>query len=184
MKISLLPVLTDPEVVDALPILDESAETTKQITLATLLGMIYPIGSLYFNASDNTNPGTLLGFGTWVATAVGRVPVGRDASQVEFDTVGDTGGEKTHILTSGEMPSHAHGVNDPGHAHGFTGGGGFGAGPGNASRFRADANSPAQSWTFQINGAGTGISIQAAGGGAAHNNLQPYEVYYIWKRTA
>ena len=38
----------------------------------------------------------------------GRVPVGRDAAQTEFDTLGETGGSKTHTLTSGEMPSHTH----------------------------------------------------------------------------
>jgi microcystin-dependent protein len=38
----------------------------------------------------------------------GRVLVGRDAGQTEFDTLGETGGAKTHTLTSGEMPSHSH----------------------------------------------------------------------------
>lgn len=38
----------------------------------------------------------------------GRVPVGRDAGQTEFDTLAETGGTKTHTLTSAEMPSHTH----------------------------------------------------------------------------
>lgn len=38
----------------------------------------------------------------------GRVPVGFDSTQTEFDTLGETGGAKTHALTSAEMPSHTH----------------------------------------------------------------------------
>lgn len=38
----------------------------------------------------------------------GRVAVGLDASQVEFDTLGETGGAKTHTLTTAEMPVHTH----------------------------------------------------------------------------
>jgi microcystin-dependent protein len=37
----------------------------------------------------------------------GRIPVGKDAT-VDFDTLGETGGSKTHLLTSSEMPSHTH----------------------------------------------------------------------------
>lgn len=35
----------------------------------------------------------------------GRVAVGRDTSQTEFDTLGETGGEKTHALTNSELPT-------------------------------------------------------------------------------
>lgn len=54
----------------------------------------------------------------------GRVPVGRDTTQAEFDTIGESGGEKTHKLSVAEMPahthtqnSHFHGITDPGHNH-------------------------------------------------------------------
>lgn len=61
----------------------------------------------------------------------GRVPVGRDSTQTEFDTLGETGGAKTHTLTTSEMPSHNHTtssrswtqssgsatISDTGHAH-------------------------------------------------------------------
>lgn len=46
----------------------------------------------------------------------GRVPVGRDSAQTEFDVLGETGGEKTHLLTTTEMPAHAHVQNAHGHA--------------------------------------------------------------------
>ncbi len=38
----------------------------------------------------------------------GRVPVGLDSSQTEFDVRGETGGAKTHTLTTSEMPVHTH----------------------------------------------------------------------------
>lgn len=44
----------------------------------------------------------------------GRIPVGLDASLVEFDTLGEVGGEKAHTLTASEMPSHSHSMN---HTH-------------------------------------------------------------------
>jgi len=127
---------------------------------------IYPVGSVYINASVSTNPGTLLGFGTWVAFGAGRVPVGIDASQSEFDTIAETGGAKTHTLSAAEMPTHAHGINS---------GIGYGAGGFNPALGRADANSPAALW---------GFSSGNAGSGSAHNNLQPYIVVYMWQRTA
>jgi microcystin-dependent protein len=43
----------------------------------------------------------------------GRMPVGLDSAQTEFDTRGETGGAKTHTLTGAEIPSHLHSV-DPG----------------------------------------------------------------------
>lgn len=62
----------------------------------------------------------------------GRVIVGRDAAQTEFDSLAETGGAKTHTLTSSEMPVHVHNVSayshsastgntDLSHTHTFSG---------------------------------------------------------------
>lgn len=108
----------------------------------------------------------------------GKVSVGRDSADTAFDVLGETGGAKTHTLTSAEMPSHTH--TDSGHSHGFSGGGGWAAGPADGSRFRADANSPLNSWSFNI--LASTANLQNTGGGGAHNNLQPYIVLnYIIK---
>lgn len=130
------------------------------------LDEIYPVGSIFMSATHSTAQAvaTALGGGTWVAWGAGRVPVGVDTSQTEFDTVEETGGEKTHKLTVAEMPSHHHALGQD----------------------WAD-------WKLQTGGSGPrGIYVGYAystnskdtGGDGAHNNLQPYITVYMWKRTA
>jgi len=153
-----------------------------------LFDQVYPVGSIYISVVA-TNPATLFGFGTWEAFATGRTLVGIDSAQAEFDTVEETGGAKTHALTATEMPSHNHpgstvAISDPGHAHkvvyenwGVTNGGN-----GPVSKLSGGGVNDATESGY------TGISatakIAAQGGGAAHNNLQPYVVVFMWKRTA
>lgn len=40
----------------------------------------------------------------------GRALVGVDSGQTEFAALGQTGGEKTHLLATSELPAHTHGV--------------------------------------------------------------------------
>jgi microcystin-dependent protein len=98
--------------------------------------------------------------GANVPNLKGRVPVGRDTAQTEFDALGETGGAKTHTLTTGEMPAHTH-----------------------------TAGSGQNAFSFQ-RGTGSLVSIHShfeaattsTGSGEAHNNLQPYVVInYIIK---
>ena len=107
------------------------------------------------------NPGTLFGVGTWAAFGAGRVLVGLDAGQSEFDTVEKTGGEKTHTLTTPEMPAHAHNI-------------AVSDGP-TANASYAMYSSPLDVYA---------LTSTSAGSGTAHNNLQPYITVYMWKRTA
>ena len=60
---------------------------------------IWPVGSIHISVSP-TNPSDLMGFGTWTAFGAGRVLVGLDGGDASFDTVEETGGEKTQ--TSGQ----------------------------------------------------------------------------------
>ena len=124
-----------------------------------ILNFVYPIGSIYMSTSD-TNPGTLFG-GAWTSWGSGRVPVGVDTSQTEFNTVEKIGGEKTHTLTTPEMPSHNH----PG-IIGYT----------NTTGYYARLYEGSQ---------GTNLDGEGkTGGDKPHNNLQPYITCYMWKRTA
>lgn len=144
------------------------------------LAAAYPVGSIYMNASDSTNPATLLGFGTWVAFGAGKVPVGIDAGDTDFDAAEETGGAKTHTLDLDEMPSHRHGGIQPSGATGA-----------NSNGF--DVDSPVtggdfdtyQKFTKYAGGAGSTVDgvLTSAGATQAHNNLQPYIVVYMWKRT-
>lgn len=85
----------------------------------------------------------------------GRVIVSKDAAQTEFDTLGETGGAKTHTLSESEMPSHRHEI----------GGGGGSGGAGGSPTI-----------------GGSGVYSSYVGDGVAHNNLQPYLVLnYIIK---
>lgn len=125
---------------------------------------IYPVGSIYTNASVSTNPGTLLGFGTWTAFGAGKVMVGKNTSGT-FATAGATGGEETHTLTTTEMPAHTHNLK-----HDTYG------------TFANSVNVPIAK-TDSIEGAAQ-ITTLSTGGDGAHNNLQPYIVVYMWQRTA
>ena len=131
------------------------------------LSEIYPIGSIYISVVS-TNPADLFGFGTWKAFAAGRTLVGIDSGQTEFDTVEETGGAKTHTLTEAEMPSHNHEVG------GLTQDPNYYTGWGSRSGWAVASTNVDNGGQFHKN----------TGGGQAHNNLQPYIVTYMWKRTA
>ncbi len=161
---------------------DLQAALDAKTTLAIVLGVVFPVGSIYSNAADNTNPGTLFGFGTWVAQGAGRVPVCLDGTQTEFDTIGETGGAKTVTLDTTMIPAHSH--TQDAHSHieqmntattGATGAG-FPA--------VADASTSGGPGALWVSTATTVAVNQNTGGGAAHNNLSPYIVEYRWKRTA
>lgn len=79
---------------------------------------IYPIGSIIFNATG-INPSQYLG-GSWIAWGSGRVPVGVNEDEVEFDIAEKTGGEKEHTLTISEMPNHTHTFTGDSHTHTYS----------------------------------------------------------------
>ena len=72
--------------------------TTAFVTAA--MQALYPVGSIYINAGVTTNPGTLLGFGTWTAFGAGRVMVGLNGSDSLFDALEETGGSKDAIAVA------------------------------------------------------------------------------------
>ena len=127
---------------------------------------IFPVGSLFFSTTP-TNPSAWMG-GTWEAWGTGRVPVGVDTSQTEFNTVEKTGGEKTHKLTVQELASHP---------HVFQGGSALFTQPNQGIK----GLGPGPYWA---EGVGAISSTSNAGGDQPHNNLQPYITCYIWKRVA
>ena len=127
--------------------------------IATIAALIYPVGSIYANASDSTNPATLLGFGTW--SAIEEQYLAGYKSGGTFDPVGALAeGEETHVLTEAELPAHTHTVTI--------------GNQNDSSTTYAEGQS--------VNG-GT-FNTGSVGSGTAHNNLPPAYVCYIWRRTA
>ena len=148
---------------------DSTTDTYSASYINNLLNTIYPVGSIYMSV-NNTNPSILFG-GTWESWGAGRVPVGVDVNDTAFDTVEETGGEKTHTLTTTEMPSHGHSVTWQSNCPPWLQAGGYGqitaSGSGGANKANIGS-----------------ITINNTGGSGAHNNLQPYITCYMWKRTA
>ena len=165
---------------------------TRKVTLAQILAVVYPVGSIFI-ATVNTNPATLFGFGTWVAFGAGRALVGLNGADPDFDVAGEVGGAKTHALTTGEIPSHTHVQDSHNHtqdAHSHienqnsaTTGSLAGWGARDTSTSNSVASGYSTANATATNQAATATN-QNTGGGGAHNNLQPYVVVYMWKRTA
>lgn len=128
--------------------------------LAGMLDYFYPVGTIYETTSTNLDTTTKMSNhfgGTWEVYGAGRVLVAK-STDTEFDTIGETGGAKTHTLTEKELPQwmwSAYNQSGSGAVNTyFTAGAGFTIGSGGT-----DKNNP-------------------------HNNLQPYIVVYRYRRTA
>lgn len=154
----------------------------------TAVRALYPVGSIYINATNATNPGTLLGFGTWVAFGAGRVPVGFDAGNALFDAAEETGGSADAITVS---HTHTATVTDPAHRH-QTGNNAetgvndlYGNDGEQTGSFRI-ANTGGDGYNAWTNTATTGVTvaISTTGSSGTNANYQPYITVYMWKRTA
>ena len=167
----------------AAPTASSGTSTTQLATTAFVQAafqVLHPVGSIYINATNSTNPGTLLGFGTWTAFGAGRVPVGFDSANALFDTAEETGGSAdaitvshTHTGTTASAGTHQHtqtgSTLGPG-AGSFA----FAAGTGEATaQLTQSAGSHAHTFT-----------TDSSGVSGTNANYQPYITVYMWKRTA
>lgn len=120
------------------------------ISRTTYSDLFSVIGTTYGNGDGSTTFN--------LPNLKGRVPVGYDSNQFEFDNLGETGGEKTHQLTVNEMPSHNHGL-----TQGYVQTGQTGA-------------------FAKTEYTATSGNTASTGNNEAHNNLQPFLVVnYIIK---
>jgi hypothetical protein len=172
----------------AAPTATAGSNTTQLATTAFVtaaLQAVYPVGSIYINATSSSNPSSLLGFGTWEAFGAGRVMVGLNASDALFDTAEETGGSKDAIVVShNHTATSTSTVTDPGHTHNLKmGGGGPGDGPGEFQNSALSNYSNIQSNTTGISVA-TSTTVASTGSSGTNANIQPYIVVRMWKRTA
>ena len=182
-----------------------SADTANRtITLTVeIMGQIYqqalkdaklqahPVGSIY-ESTDSTSPADLFG-GTWEAMEAGRVLVSAGtASTGTVYKAGDKGGEEATGLSIDNLPPHSFsGITDTKGYHNHS------------CRFQWVSSSgsdkiPAYtSGDYDYTDSGTTsnhisydghhyhtFTTNTLGSGVKHNNMQPYEVIYRWKRTA
>jgi hypothetical protein len=166
------------------PLAPTASSTTSTTQIATtafvqaVAQALFPVGAIY-TATVSTNPGTLLGFGTWTAFGAGRTIIGNGGGF----TAGATGGSADAIVVS-----HTHTatstVTDPGHIHSMNAyAGGY-----NVNQDRVSGDSWNSATTYNTNSATTGISVSTSiastGSSATNANLPPYIVVYMWQRTA
>ena len=145
-------------------------------------GEAFPVGAVFI-AVVSTNPGTLLGYGTWSAFATGRMLIGINSGDTDFDTVEETGGAKTHTLAEANLPAHTHAVTDPGHTHLTQR---YPTATGASSGFTIDTSMSGTlaDNTLPTKSATTGITLANTGSGTAVNHMPPFIAVYMWKRTA
>ena len=147
--------------------------TTQVATTAFVLNplniadAVYPVGAIFTTVTAYANSAAVvavIGGTTWTAFGAGKVLIGLDSSDTDFDTVEETGGAKTdsHTLTTAEIPAHTHT---------------YGKSTTTESMSIHDISG--------LRGAATTNTGSTGGGGAhTHDIVQPYIVVYFWKRTA
>ena len=123
------------------------------------LDKVFPIGSIY-KSVDSTSPEELFG-GAWMSWGQGKVPVGVDSNDNDFSGIEKTGGEKIHTLSVNELPSHTHMLHLVSNQLGNGG----------------------VRWGTTYSQYDGNVDTYSTGNSQPHNNMQPYETLYMWKRV-
>jgi len=153
---------------------NSGTNTTQVATTAFVNGAlekVYPVGAIFTTVTAYANSAAVvaaIGGTTWVAFAAGKMLIGVDSSDTDFDTAEETGGAKTHTLTESELPAHSHN-----YAMGEYSG-----------SYDYGVNLSANNLGDTTDGRAKFGNTETVGGGSAHNNMPPYIAVYMWKRTA
>lgn len=127
-----------------------------------MIDWIYPVGHVIATVNPAYDPNKLFKTHTWERFAKGKTLVGVDEVDPDFDEAAKTGGEKTHTLAVGEMPSHTHYMT---YATNWDG-------------------KKSSGWIVGTNSGSRVDRTGSTGDGFAHNNMQPYITVYYWQRTS
>ena len=175
-----------------LPAVDGSLLTS--LPSGATLSQIYPVGSIYMSVVS-TSPTVLFGMGVWTPFAEGKMLVGLNILDTDFDTAEETGGAKTKTIAQENLPnistgagtSHNHTQNAHNHVitelrDATTGG--------STTNIALNADTSSTTGT-KVTGSATATNQAEAahthslgGSGTALNVVNPYIVVYMWKRTA
>jgi len=173
-----LPLATPGAIMNPFEYFNGAMERIEEI----ITNRMYPVGAIYCNATDNRNPNTILGFGVWEAYSQGRVLVGDGTSDQAFIASSNPndararGGASTHTLGVTEMPSHRHSKILSAELGGVAGqalASGHGGSNDNYARIIPHQGNPALPYRTNFEG-----------DNQPHNNLQPYQVVYMWRRIS
>lgn len=140
----------------------------------SIINLIYPVGSIYMSVNA-TNPSTLFG-GTWIQLK-DRFLLGSGTSYSN----GSTGGATTVTLTTAQIPTHSHGTGASGYY--FSTAKALSTDSVGRRKFGTGSSAYAISATA-VDDLSERSATGTAGGCSAHNNMPPYLVVYMWKRTA
>jgi microcystin-dependent protein len=166
-----------------------SGTSTTQVAttafVASAIDAAYPVGAIFTTVTayaDSAAVVAAVGGTTWVAFAAGKMLIGLDSSDTDFDTAEETGGAKTHTLTASEIPDHNH-------VYKYVNGQGSGSGVNFAGSSTA-LNYTYTATTDETVSTSTNHSLDTTGiaagtypGGSAHSIMNPYIAVYMWKRT-
>lgn len=161
------------------------------IVAPMFLNKIFPVGAVYITY-DKNNPGTFLG-GTWEQFGQGRTLVGEGtgndgSTSMSFTpSTNQNGSEYKHKISISEMPSHRHKIRHYYHEYGN---GRVGWIPANGiaqsiaiHTDRDAAMNVAGTFTDRIGNVKESYLLDNEGGNQSHNNVQPYFIVYLWRRT-
>lgn len=165
--------------------------TSRAFSMGDLIDIIHPVGKIFFT-DDPRNPAEYYPGTTWVAWGSGRVPVGVDTSDSDFNAPNKTVGAKSHsytpagtvnghVLTVNELPSHTHNVNYQ-HMR-MTGG----MSPYIVAQFDSGSSNVGLD-DFEVTSQSTGNNAAHThpftGTASTQSHIQPSITCYMWKRTA
>ena len=153
--------------------------------IANLIGpSLYPVGSIYRNKTNPTDPATLLGFGTWekITDTFLACASANSYSDTAPKYNGATSGGGTYTLTMANIPSHnhemahqhytniihTHTLNDPGHSHWMQGGNAVGGNNEYAQmnvggQYGGAPYPPVWEWQKAVVATVTGITVNSTG---------------------
>lgn len=148
--------------------------TDINVLISNAVQKLYPVGHILMS-TNSANPSTYLGFGTWTVWGSGRVPVGINSSDGDFNTVNKTGGAKTVNISHNHVESV--GADDTTmYLTAGSSGGVYGS--------TINSNANRMTWKGNPTTGATRLNKTSTSGSTAQSIVQPYIVCYMWRRTA